>query len=296
MIRLASLYCDERHVTAQYRTDLKRVAQSMHAAGVTPSTLEDSIFNRWLASLNQAPTTRSNYRRMGLTLWRFACDLKLAEHYPRRVVRVKARPKAPVAWTMKDMESLLAAAARQTYLFKRSKCPAAVFFEAWVRAGYETGLRFSDLLSLQCHQLREDRLYVAQNKTGVPVPKQLTQECVSALRRMETLGDRKTFFRWAIAKKQLRAHFKKVCAAAGADGTSKWLRRTGATHCEIKQPGTAGRFLGQLSPGLAYRFYVDRSQLNEECPTPPPIQNRTSGQCAASASASDGQPRRPARA
>ena len=264
----------------------------MHAAGVTPSTLEDSVFNRWLASLAQSPTTRSNYRRMALTLWRYAIDLKLAEHYPRRIVRVKARPKAPVAWTMADMESLLTAAAKATYLFKRSRCPASLFFTAWVLAGYETGLRFSDLLALQCHQLREDRLYVAQNKTGVPVPKMLSHQCVSVLRQLEVLGDRKTFFRWAIAKKQLRAHFKKICAEAHAEGSSKWLRRTGATHCEIKQPGTAGRFLGQLSPGLAYRFYVDRSQLNEECPAPPPIQNRTSGQCAASASASGGRPRR----
>lgn len=294
MIRLASLYCDERNVTPDYRTALHRVARSMQAAGVTPSTLEDSVFNRWMAGLHQSPTTRSNYRRMGLTLWRYAADLKLAEHYPRRVVRVKARPKAPVAWTMRDMEALLTSAAKATYRFKRSKCPAALFFTGWVLAGYETGLRFSDLLALQCHQLREDRLYVAQNKTGVPVPKMLSQQCVGALRQLEALGDRKSFFRWAIAKKQLRAHFKKICADAMAEGSSKWLRRTGATHCEIKQPGTAGRFLGQLSPGLAYRYYVDRSQLNEQCPTPPPIQNRTMGQCAASASALNDPPRRPA--
>lgn len=278
MIRLASLYCDERNVTPDYRTALHRVARSMHAAGVTPSTLEDSLFNRWLASLAQSPTTRSNYRRMGLTLWRFACDLKLAEHYPRRVVRVKARPKPPVAWTMKDMESLLAAARSATYRFKRSRCPASNFFTAWLLAGYETGLRFSDLLALQCHQLRQDRLYVVQNKTGQPVPKLLSQECVGALRRLEQLGDGKTFFRWAIAKKQLRAHFNKLCRPV-AEGTPKWLRRTGATHCEIEKPGSAGRFLGQLTPGLAYKYYVDRTQLSLECPCPPPIQSRTWDQC-----------------
>lgn len=282
MIQLASLYCDERNVTPDYRTALHRVARSMRAAGVTPSTLEDSLFNRWLASLAQSPTTRSNYRRMGLTLWRFAHDLKLAEHYPRRVVNVKARPKPPIAWTLKELSAMLDAARSMTFSFKRSRCPAALFFEAYIRTGYETGVRFSDLLSLQCQQLRDDRLYVCQNKTGVPVPKMLSQECVGALRKLAALGDGRTFFRWAIAKKQLRSHFAKVCRKAGVGGTPKWLRRSGATHCEIERPGSAGRFLGQLSPGLAYRCYVDRTQLSAECPCPPPIQSRTWDQCGAS--------------
>ena len=255
----------------------------MRAAGVTPLTITDSSFNRWLAGLPQDATTRSNYSRMGLTLWRYAADRELTQHYPKRVVRVKPRPRPPVAWSMDELASLVDAARSLTHKFKRSRCPAAVFFEAYIRTGFETGIRFSDLLSLRCEQLRGERLWVTPNKTGVPVPKVISGECAAALRNLNVLGDGETFFRWAIAKKQLRAHFRALCKRAGVRGTPKFLRRSGATHCEIKQPGSAGEFLGHLSPGLALRFYVDRTLVAERCPAPPPIPSRSSpsGLCSA---------------
>lgn len=285
MTEIASLYCDERAVSADYRAALHRVARSMRAAGITPSTLSDSLVNRWLASLGQSATTRSNYRRMAVTLWRHACDLGLAADYPKRVVKVKPRPKPPVAWTLGELSALVDAARSLPYSFKRSRCPAALWYEGFVRTGFETGLRFSDLLSLRCEQLRGDRLYVVPNKTGVQVPKRLSASCVSVLTKLSVLGGGRTFFRWAIAKRQAREHFKDVCRRAGVSGTPRWLRRSGATHCEISQPGSAGRFLGHLSPGLAYRFYVDRTLLDEQCPSPPPIPNQsmTADRCSASA-------------
>lgn len=275
MIDVASLYCDERTVTPDYRQGLIRVARSMRAAGVTPSTLQDSSFNRWLAGLSQSATTRSNYRRMGLTLWRHSLDIGLAEHYPRRIVRVKARPKPPVAWTLCEMARLVDEASKLEHKFKRSRCPANVFYRAFARSGYETGLRYSDLYSLRVEQIRDGRLWVMPNKTGNPVPKQLSAECVEDLRKLIALGDGERVFSWAICKRRAREHFKKLCRRAGIAGTPKFLRRTGATHCEIRQPGSAGRFLGHLSPGLAYRCYVDRTLLAEQCPTPPLIPSTT---------------------
>lgn len=282
MLEIASLYCDERSVTADYRQSLHRVARSMADAGITPMTLEDSLVNRWLASLRQSPTTRSNYRRMALTLWRHAHDLGVARDYPRRVVKVKQKISPPVAWTLGELSALVGAARQLRYRFKRSRCPAALFYEGFVLAGFETGLRFSDLLALQCEQMRGDRLYVVPNKTGVQVPKRLSLSCVDVLKKLSVLGDGRTFFRWAIAKRQCRNHFKALCKSAGLSGTPRWLRRSGATHCEITQPGSATRFLGHLSPGLAYKFYVDRTQLDSQCPSPPPIpQSKTWGQCSA---------------
>lgn len=275
MIEIASLYCCERVVTPDYRQALTRVACSMQASGIAPSTLSDSSFNRWLASLRKSQTTRANYRRMGLTLWRHACDLGLTADYPRRVAKVKSNPSPPVAWTLHEMDALVLAAQAVAFRFKRSRCPAALWLEGFVRVGYETGLRFSDLLSLRCEQLRDDRLYVVPNKTGAQVPKRLSRRTVEILTKLSVLSGGKTFFCWAIAEKQARAHFKDLCKLAGLPGTPRWLRRTGATHCEIRQPGSATRFLGHLSPGLAYRFYVDRTQVDGECPSPPEITQST---------------------
>jgi integrase len=271
MVEIASSYCDERAVTPDYRQALLRVARSMRAAGITPMTLTDSLVNRWLASLSQSPTTRSNYRRMAVTLWRHAHDLGVATDYPKRLARVKSSTRPPVAWTLGEMSALVSAARQMKQRFKRSRCPMADFYEAFVRVGFETGLRFSDLLSLRCEQLREGRLYVVPNKTGAQVPKRLSASCVESLAKLSVQGDGETFFRWAICKRRAREHFKKLCRSAGLQGTPRWLRRTGATHCEISQPGSATRFLGHLSPGLAYKFYVDRTQLDDQCPSPPPI-------------------------
>ncbi len=270
MLSLAQQYCDEREVSADYRQALARVARSMEAAGITPSMLSDSVINRWLASLNQSATTRSNYRRMALTLWRYALDLRLTDHPIGRVMRVKANTKTPIAWSADEMRRLILAA-RNMRDTLRSGCPANLFFEAFLRTGYETGLRFSDLLRLRVEQLRDHRLFVVQNKTGQPLAKVLSAECVSCLRDLSVLGDGKTFFLWALHHRWLRVHFRRLCHAAGVTGTPKWLRRTGATAVEAVSPGSAGRFLGHLSPGLAARFYVDPTLLPNACPTPPPI-------------------------
>ncbi len=248
----------------------------MQAAGITPSTLSDSSINQWLASLVQSPTTRSNYRRMALTLWRYAIDLKLTAHPIGRVARVKARTKPPIAWSMEEMARLIRAARSLNYHF-RSGCPASLFFEGWIRAGFETGLRFSDLLALRTEQLRDHRLFVAQNKTGQPIAKVLTGDCVACLRKLSVLGDGETFFDWAIKHRWLRVHFRRLCEKAGVSGTPKWLRRSGATAVEAVSPGSAGKFLGHLSPGLAARFYIDPTLLPNACPSPPAIEIETAG-------------------
>lgn len=271
MIEVASNYCNERGLSADYRTALHRVARSMKQGGVTPLTITDSLFNRWLNSLPQQQTTRSNYRRMGLTLWRAALDQELASHPIGRVVRVKAIQKMPVAWSLGELSSLISHA-RKLQFNLRKGCPASLFFEGWIRCGYETGLRFSDLLSLQCNQLRGDRLFVCPNKTKVPDGKLLSPALVDILTKLRVQGDGQTFFRWALAERWIRIHFKRLCKQAGLDGTPKFLRRTGATYCERKQPGSAKRFLGHLSDGLAIKHYVDPTLLSDSCPTPPPIE------------------------
>ena len=222
----------ERDVTPDYRQALARVAVSMDAAGITPSMLTDSVVNRWLASLPQSPTTRSNYRRMALTLWRFAAD--------RHTLKTGA--------------------------------PASLFFEAWVRCGYQTGLRFSDQLALKCSALRDDRLYVVMNKTGQPIGKRLNPRLVEILRQLSVHGDGQTIFSCHLNERWIRIHFARICKKAGLSGTPKWLRRTGATYVEAKQPGMAGKFLGHLSQGLADKHYIDKTLLPDACPVPPEIQ------------------------
>ena len=271
MIEVASKYCEQRGLSADYRTALHRVARSMTDGGVTPLTISDSSFNRWINSLPQQQTTRANYRRMGLTLWRAALDQELARHPIGHVVRVKHRQKTPVAWSLTELASLISHAKKLTFKLRKG-CPASLFFEGWIRCGYETGLRFSDLLALRCNQLRGDRLFVCPNKTGVPDGKLISPVLVEILTKLRVLGDGQTFFNWALCERWLRIHFRRLCKQAEIDGTPKYLRRTGATYCERMRPGSAKRFLGHLSDGLALKHYVDPTLLTDSCPVPPTIE------------------------
>jgi integrase len=270
MIDLAISYCDEREVTPDYRQALLRVARSMGAAGITPSMLTESLVNRWLATLKQSPVTRSNYRRMCLTLCRHAIDRRECGQFIGRVVRVKSKISPPVAWSMAELSTLISAA-KQMQGTLRNGCPESLYFEAWIRAGFETGLRFSDLLTMKCSCLRGDRLYVVANKTGVPIPKVLSARCVQILTELSVYSGGVEFFRPILSERWLRIRFARLCKSAGLNGTPKWLRRSGATHCEIRQPGSAKRFLGHLSDGLALKHYVDQTLLPDQCPAPPPI-------------------------
>lgn len=271
MVDLAISYCSEREVTPDYQQALLRVARSMQAAGIEPSVPNiESLTNRWLTSLKQSQTTRSNYRRMAWSLILFAIERRECQQFIGRPLRVKSKISPPVAWSMAELSTLIAASKKMSGTL-RNECPESLFFEAWIRAGFETGLRFSDLLCLRCSCLRGDRLYVVANKTGVPIPKVLSARCTQILTELSVHSGGVEFFRPILSERWLRIRFARLCKSVGLTGTPKWLRRSGATHCEIRQPGSAKKFLGHLSDGLAMKHYVDQTLLPDQCPSPPPI-------------------------
>lgn len=251
----------------------------MAASGITPLSMSDSLFNRWLAGLRCSPTTRSNYRRMGLTLWRAAIDHRLASQCIGRIARVKAPLPPPVAWRRQELDTLLRAADALPGLF-RSGCPRRLFWRGWILTGYYTGIRRGDLHHLRADQCRDGRLWLVQHKTGQPIGKILPPDCASVLDELIARGDGETIFWWALKRKWAFLHFRDLVKAAGLHGSTKWLRRSGATHVEMEQAGSASRFLGHLSPQLAQKHYLDPTLLADRVPVPPSLTQRTtSGLC-----------------
>lgn len=59
--------------------------------------------------------------------------------------------------------------------------------------------------------------------------------------------------------------------SVGVGGTSKWLRRSGATHIEIREPGKARHHLGHRTLDLAAKAYIDWPQVRREMPRPPEL-------------------------
>lgn len=242
----------------------------MATSGITPSTVNDSSFNQWLDSVHRSPTTRSNYRRMGLTLWRAALDAGLTQQCIGRVKRVKAPLPPPVAWSHEELGRLLGhiGALKGEFL---SGCKERTFWRAWVLLGYESGMRFRDIHDLRASSLRGSRLTILQHKTKQPIGKRLSDDCVAALHDMIARSDDGTIFKWALSRRWVMVKFAGVVSGAGLQGSTKWLRRSGATHVELAHPGSASRFLGHLSPGLAQKHYLDPSLLALTTPVPPPI-------------------------
>jgi integrase len=263
-------YLSRREVCHNYRRHLQRTVEKLSSSGITSvANLNPDSVNRWLDSLPNSRQTKSNYRRQACTIVRAALGPDAA-YFIEQIRKVKAPVSPPVAWTREELARLLHHA-RHLPGKLQSGCRAALFFHGWVLCGYESGLRFSDLLNLQCHQLRGGRLHTVQSKTGDPVVHVLSPECARTLGELGSQSTDGTIFRWALAERWLRIRWKRLCASAKVTGTCKWLRRTGATWVEATNPGQASRFLGHRSPELAMKHYIDRSLLPNSCPSPPPI-------------------------
>ncbi len=264
------MYTDTHDLSVDYARALKRVARSMQDAGITPLTLDSSRCNAWLSSMDKGRTTKSNYRRMARTLWSFAARKKFSPSVSDDFLRVKVPAKPPIAWTADELRRLLDTCEKLTGTFS-SGCQRNLFWTAWVLVGFETGLRYGDLHHLKASQLRGTRLYVTHHKTGQAQGKILSSKAADLIRQLAHRGKDGTVFRWALSRKHLFLQFKNIVKSAGLEGSTKFLRRSGATYCELKQRGSAKQFLGHLSDGLAYKCYVDPTLLEDDIPTPIPF-------------------------
>lgn len=227
--------------------------------------------NQWLASMT-CSVTRANYRRSTVTIVR-ACLGPRARVITDQIHPVKQIIAPPVSFTLEEVESLLSSASSFPGDFLRSKCPKGLLLRAFLQGLYETGFRFSDMLSLKKANHRPRRISITVSKTGKSLHKVISQELDDLLRQLGDLSPDESVFTWAVQKRCLRIHMQQLWKKAGLPGSPKWLRRTGATMIEAEQPGMAKVFLGHSpwSHGLAERHYIDESLLPNRCPAPPTV-------------------------
>ena len=137
---------------------------------------------------------------------------------------------------------------------------------ALILVGYETGLRLGDLLRLPTVD-RNGRFSIVQSKTGDVITCQLSAEAVDAVR----LGGE--VFSWP--RRRIQERFTALLVRCGLSGSIKRLRATGATWCEVTEPGSAAAYLGHKTPGLALKHYIDPRHLSRTKPLPPPLYGRS---------------------
>ncbi len=240
--------------------------------------LNDVTVNTWLAAMVAAgkdETARGN-RNCVLAIWRAAFEASILDEQPRRIRKIKKRSTRPRCWTMDDLRALLRSCEMVAGNMNRSERQVARrdFWRAYVLVGYYTGLRLSDLLDIDWTDISADGVLTRiQNKTGDLVQCPLPPDCMEALKPLR--GERQKVFGNLIARKRVFEMFKRLVTAAGLTGTSKWLRRSGASHVERMTPGCAPAFLGHRSDiSLARQSYIDPTVAQRLKPLPPTIDDR----------------------
>jgi hypothetical protein len=80
-----------------------------------------------------------------------------------------------------------------------------------------------------------------------------------------------TVLGWVCGQRQQMRIMRKFLDDCGVGGSSKWLRRSGATHIEIREPGKARHHLGHRTLDLAAKAYIDWTQVRREMPRTPEL-------------------------
>lgn len=271
MRSIAIIYLDHHDFSRDYSRSLIRVAESFDSYCRFPPAKDSSLFNGWLKSLPVSNTTKINYRRMLVTLLKWGNRYDLCDYDTDLIPRVKQKKLPTIAWTEKEVLKLYKSATHCNKRFKTG-CPERLYWQTFILVGYETGIRLGDLLTLTHDRVRGNRLYITHSKTGVASAKRITKYATRCVNKMIYLSTDDTVLGWALSRKYVTKKFASLVRNAGLSGTIKYLRRSGATHCEKHQPGSASRFLGHISgQALARRNYIDWTQLSESIPRPPAL-------------------------
>lgn len=262
---LAKQYLATRQVSDAYAANLIRTAERCRV-------LQKDTINAYLKKrlAEVSATTAKSERTMILTVWRYAYEAEIVDLPARGIMRFRVTKEPTRAWTRDEMKLAIEAATKAAGRL-RSGAKLSDYLECWIRLGYETGARHGDLRAFRADHINGDVIRWVQSKTGDPIEKVLSPACLDACRRMAAGSTDGTLLGWACGRRMALKHMRSHLDACGLSGTSKWLRRAGATHIEMLHPGKAKLHLGHRSVGLAEKNYLDWGQIRRTTPVTPSL-------------------------
>ena len=276
MIRVSEGFLFERDVSAGYASNVRRTARKMTAAGITAANIDGERVNMWLSSMTTSATTQASELGTALTLWRWGIEEGVITNPVRRVKKIRKTRKVIRAFTRSDITMAVKffsddGFARENHTFQKSRCPVALWMEAWVRLCYESAMRFTDGYQLRADALVPGGVAVIASKTGNPVVRRLSARTSELLEKLAAMSPDGTVFSWAVSRRWAFANIKKYFKSAGlAGGRTQWLRRAAATHAEMLEQGAGAKLLDHRSgPELTNRHYIDQTQLMARMPSAP---------------------------
>lgn len=261
---LLDRYLREREASPRYIESLRRTVRKAASYGLNEvCQLDPDSANDFLRGLDLSPTTRGNIRRELLTLWRYAFDEGATDQQPVRVMRIKQRRSPPQAWDYGTLQRLLDAAESDSRLISCRVChPWSLVMPAWISIGFDTALRFTDILFLNKSNLLNGCIAVNAAKTGKVTVRSLSEYSQDAIAELLRHSPDGSFFRWCVTRRRMLLKWLAFLRENKLPGSSRWLRRSAATYVEIEQPGAASRFLSHSNPALARLHYIDPTLLS----------------------------------
>lgn len=261
---VAREYLAQRRVSRHYSANVTRIAT---LAGEISS---DSVNAFLKGRLEHVSTiTAKADRVMLLSLWRSAYERGEIDLPPRGIMKIKARRPPTRAWTVEEMRLAIAKTDEVRGRLLRSGADLGAFLKCWLLVGYESGARRGDIFSFTRQHMDGDVLRWTMAKTGDPMTKHLSPACLRACEEMLAKSPDGSILTWAVGERQAAALLKEHLGRCGMTGTSKFLRRSGATHIEIDSPGFATRHLGHRTAALASQAYLDWGQIRKSSPQTP---------------------------
>jgi len=259
---LLETYLEQHEASPRYQESLRRTVRRLEAYGIGGvCQLSPERVNKFLVSAPVGQTTKHNYRRETYTLWRFAFEQGFTDVDPARLRRIPPARFPVKAWSPDAVLRMLQAAeADQTPISTRVGYKRCDFLPAWILVAFDSGLRFSDVLELRHADVRNGCVSVVASKTGKPTIRKLSDAALTTIKNLPKSPDG-TMFKWALPRRRALKMWRAFLDQHGFEGSSKWLRRTGATAVEMKQVGAATVFLGHSAPHLARMHYLDQSQF-----------------------------------
>lgn len=164
----------------------------------------------------RAKATANKERCQLVALWRYAAQIKLLDSWPD-VPKEQEPQRIPQAWTLSDMEKLLAAANRQKGCI--GDAPAWLWWVTLIRFCLDTGERISAMMACQWDWIESDHVVIrAEVRKGSRRDKwtQLSTETCDLLRQLrQHTGRTNCVFAWPYCKTYLWTRYKVILIDAG---------------------------------------------------------------------------------
>lgn len=266
-----NVYLCERVIGEGQATHLRNTAAMLSrfvGREAIVSDLNANTINGFLKSIeqNRSPSTMASRRGHVLALVSAASDHGIIPPVaPRMIRRYRKNAPSPESWTPDEVDRLLAAARALPGEHKGVR--RLLWWEAYIRVAYETGLRPVDIQRLTISQFDDFGVVsLIQHKTSVLVVRRVSDSTLDLLAKI----NREPLFGDWIGIDQRTMWFARIVAAAGLTGTFYKLRSTCGTLVEHHHPGKGHVALGN-GRAVFERHYWARSIQRDSIPMPPPL-------------------------